>query len=260
MRQDRRILLEALIVSVLGHAVFFNVFTARRLEPVVPTRRASASVTMTRFTEDSVWPDETSDDPSRADPELVALARIERRTAAPMLQATRSMYFPEDEPDLGSTPAPTVGPATWGFRKEPGRMRDEFDLDFDAAPALDAARETLAGGAAEGPPLRYAFDVPFVKAPQAGALRLGPGQAEGPDVRTFRGEIFLNPATGRFDYTFRPSGDPQIDAAMTHVIGQWRFKIEDYKLLAWLRLPKSIQSSGSKRRPPAADEVYGDEP
>jgi len=264
MTQDRRILLEAMIVSVLGHAIFFSVFTAKRAEPAAPEYRAPAFIAVARLPRGQAGADPLAEAPKPADPERVALVEIERRTAAPMLEAERKVFLPEDEPDLGPTPALAVGPEVWGFRKDPGRLEDEFSEDFDVAPSLDAAREALSGTEAEGPPLRYTFDVPFIKAPQAGVLRLGPGQIEGPDVRTFRGEIHLNPATRRFEYTFRPSGDPQIDAGMLREIHTWKFKIErtadGYKLVAWLRLPKSIPGGDAKRHPPAADEVYGDEP
>jgi len=264
MRQERRILLEAVIVSVLGHAIFFSVFTAKRAEPAGPQGRAHTIAFEAQTADRRAALDPAVGTTNPSDPEHAARLRSERRTVTPLLEADRTVFFPEDEPDLGPPPTPTVGPESWAFGKEPARLRDEFDADFDAAPALDAARESISGNGSDEPPLSYTFDVPFIRLPQAGVLRLGPEKTEGPDVRTFRSRITLNPATRKFDYTYRSSGDPQIDAAMIREIQRWRFKheptAEGHRLLAWLPLPRLVQGTTSKHEPPPADEVYGDEP
>ncbi len=266
MRQERRIFFEAVIVSVLGHAIFFSVFTVKESKAFKGPPRLPIAITIAQFEGVDLIGSRATANPAVTDPDLLAHVELERRVAAPKLELDRTTLVWEDEPKLAAPSQPMVGPATWGFAKEPTRLRDEFPADYDAGPSLDVARDTVRGvGSGEGLQPRIPFTIAFKKMPGAGALMLGPGKAVGEDVRLFKGEVRLDLVSGKLDYVVRPSGDPQIDAAIMSRMLRWEFKLERTKegglqLRARLPFPTSMRTGGPSRTPPTADELLDDEP
>ena len=264
MRQERRIFFEAVIVSVLGHAIFFSVFTVKESEAFRNVPRLPTAITIAQFEGVDLLGSRATTNPAVTDPDLLAHVELERRTAAPMLELDRTTFVWEDEPEFAAPAPPQVGPATWGFAKEPGRLPDEFPADYDAGPSLAMTREVLLGGSGDRLHLRFPFTVAFKKTPGAGALMLGPGQDVGEDVRLFSGEIRLDRTSGKLDYVVRPSGDPQIDAAIMSRMQRWQFTLErtdqGYTLRGRLPIPATTPAGGPSRTPPSADELLDDEP
>jgi hypothetical protein len=263
LRQERRIFLEAIIVSVLGHAIFFSVFVVKERLALGDRQLLPAAVAVAPFEGLDPAGTRSTDDPSETDPRRLADVELERRTTAPTLELDRASLVWEDEPELGTPPPPRVGPETWDFGKEPARLRDELPPDYDAGPARREAGALLAGGTGEGQVLRVPFSVPFRKAPGAGALMLGPDEAGDEGVRLFSGEIRLDLGRWKFDFSVRPTGDPLIDKAMMKAMARWEITVrktaEGYKLDARLPFPRAIRGLGSKHMPLSADEAYGDE-
>jgi len=264
MRLERRILLEAVIVSVLGHAVFFSVFVVKETEAAKGAPRMPTVVSIAQFEGLDVADSRITANPAASDPDLPEHVALQRRTTMPKLELDRTTFLWEDEPEL-TPPAPQeVGPSTWGFAKEPGLLRDEFPADYDAGPSLEMARGALgAGGDAEA--IRpIPFRVAFKKMPGAGALMISPDKADGEDIRFITGEIRYDAETGKFDVLARPSGDPQIDAAIMSRVPRWQFKLvrtsEGYQLRARLPLPASMRVLGPVRRPPTADDLLDNGP
>jgi len=262
MSQGRRIFLEALVVSVLGHAIFFSVFVVKEDEPGRGARDRPALISIAQIEATAPSPDAIPV-PSDTQADLPGRVELHRRTTVPKLELDRTALVLEDEPELAPPAPPSVGPESWGFAKEPAPLRDEFPVDYDAGPSLAAARQGLAEGGGEPFRMRIPFAVPFRKVPAAGARMIGPDEASGPDVKLFRGEIRVDVTAGKLDYVVRPSGDPQIDDAVMSRMGRWEFKLEHsedgYRLVARLLFPKSIGQGGPAHRPPSADEVLGDE-
>jgi len=266
MRQERRILLEAAVVSVLGHAIFFSVFTVKEM---VPGRarppRLPAVIQLARAEGADLTASRATANPAAADPDLVADVELERRTAAPKLELDRTTFVWEDEPELAAPPQPVVGPSTWGFAKEPARLRDEFPPDYDAGPSLATARDAVSSAASgEGRQPRIPFSLAFRKVPGAGTLVVRPDEAADKDVRLVTGEIRVDPASGRIDIVVRPSGDPQIDAVFMRLVQKWQFNLgrrgEGFQLRGRLPFPASMRTGVSPRRPPSADELLDEEP
>jgi hypothetical protein len=260
----RRIFLEALIVSVLGHAIFFSVFIVKESErPGGAWRRpALISIALTE-SPDGALTDATRD-PAAAQLDLPERAELlDRRTAVPKLELDRTTLVWEDEPELAAPTPPTVGPESWGFTKEPARLRDRFPADYDVGPSLATAQERLADGG-EGLQREIEFTFAFRKMPGAGTLMLGPDEAGGDDVKLFRCQFRLDLGTGKLDYVVRPSGDPQIDAEVMSRMRRWELKLERSQqgttLRARLPLPAWMRRHTPSRTPPSADELLGDEP
>jgi hypothetical protein len=263
LRQERRIFLEAIIVSVLGHAIFFSVFVVKEGLGLGDKQPLPAAVAVAPFEGLDLAGTQPTNDPSKTDPRRLADIELERRTTAPTLELDRASLVWEDEPELGAPLPPRVGPETWAFAKEPARLRDELPADYDSGPARSAAAALLAGGTGEGQVLRVPFVVPFRKAPGAGALMLGPDEAGDEGVRLFSGEIRLDLGQWKFDFSVHPTGDPLIDKAMMKAMARWEITVrktaEGYKLDARLPFPRAIRGLGSKHTPLSADEAYGDE-
>jgi hypothetical protein len=265
MRQERRILLEAAIVSVLGHAIFFSVFTVKETEASRVAPKPPAFIQIAPAAAADLAASRATANPAAADPDQMADVRLERRTAAPKLELDRTPLVWEDEPALTPPPKPTVGPASWGFAKEPARLRDQFPPDYDAAPSLAAAREAVSGAASgELRQPRIPFSVAVRKVPGAGALLVRPNEAEGQDVRLVTGEIRIDPASRKIDIVVRSSGDPQIDAVFMRLVQKWQFTLgrrgEGFQLRGWLPLPASMRTGVSPRRPPSADDLLDEQP
>jgi len=262
MSQGRRIFLEALVVSVLGHAIFFSVFVVKEDEPGRGARDRPALISIAQIEATAPSPDALPV-PSDTQADLPGRVELSRRTTVPKLELDRTALVLEDEPELAPPAPPSVGPESWGFAKEPAALRDEFPTDYDAGPSLAAARQGLAEGGGEPRQIRIRFTVTCGRVPVAGARMMGPDEAVGPDVKQFHGESRLDLASGKLDYVVRPSGDPQIDAAVMSRMGRWQFKLEHseagYSLRARLPFPKSMRGRGPAHRPPSADEVLGDE-
>jgi hypothetical protein len=260
MGQGRRIFFEALVVSVLGHAIFFSVFVVKEDEPgrSPPVRQAQINIA---GIETSTPVADATPASSDTEADLPSHVELHRRTTVPKLELDRTAFVLDDEPELAPLASPSVGPESWGFAKEPAPLRDEFPVDYDAGPSLAAARHGLAEGSGEPLQVRIPFTIPFKKAPTAGALTLGPEGGAGPDVKLFRGEVRLDIARGKLDYRVRPTGDPLIDAAVMSGMGRWQFKLEHtedgYRLVARMNIPKSIGGGGPARKPLSADEVLG---
>jgi hypothetical protein len=266
MRQERRILLEAAIVSVLGHAIFFSVFTVKETEASrAPAPRPPAFIQIAPAAAADLAASRATANPAAADPDQVADVRLEGRTAAPKLELDRTALVWEDEPALAPPPKPTVGPSSWGFEKEPARLRDEFPTDYDAAPSLAAAREAVSGAASgELRRPRIPFSFAFRKVPGAGALLVRPDEAEGQDVRLLTGEIRIDPSSREIDIVVRSSGDPQIDAVFMRLVQKWQFTLgrrgEGFQLQGRLPFPASMRTGVPPRRPPSADELLDEQP
>jgi hypothetical protein len=261
MRQERRIFLEAVIVSVIGHAIFFSVFAVKEGEVFRSGPRLPTAITIAQFQGLDLLGSRATTNPAVTDPDLLAHVELERRTAAPRLELDRTALVWEDEPQFAAPAPPQVGPATWGFAKESGGLPDQFPADYDAGPSLAMTREALAGGTGDRVHLRFPFTIAFRKTPGAGALMLGPGEDVGEDVRFFSGEIRFDRTTGKLDYVVRPSGDPQVDAAVMSRMQRWQFTLErtdqGYTLRGRLPFPVSTRG-GPQRRPPSADELLDD--
>ena len=266
MRQERRILFEAAIVSLLGHTIFFSVFTVKETVPgTAPAPRLPAVVQLARLQPPDPDPSRATPNPAAADPDRLAYIELQRRTVAPKLELDRTTFVWEDEPDLAAPAQPAVGPATWGFAKEAAPLGTHFPPDYDAAPSLVLARNTILGtGPGQSLRPRIPFTIAFKKLPGAGALVVRPGEAVGEDVRFVRGEIQINDADGSIQVTLRPSGDPQIDAMVLRLVQKWEFNLgrtgEGFQLRGRLRLPVSVRARGPSRTPPSADDVLGEQP
>ena len=264
MRQERRIFFEALIVAVLGHAIFFSVFTVKETKAGQGPRRAPEVLTIAPFHGVDVLGSRATPNPTLTDADLLAQVELERRTTAPKLDLDRTTLVWEDEPQLAAPAPPTVGPATWGFAKEPARLSDEFPADYDAAPSLAAVRDALRGAGGEGFQPKIPFTVALKKLPGAGARMVRPEEAVGEDVQFVTGEIRIDGTSGKIRLMLKPSGDPEIDAALMSRMRRWQFDLqrtdEGYQLRGRLPVPVSMRTGGPGRRPPSADEVLDEQP
>lgn len=263
MRQERRILFEAAIVSVLGHTIFFSVFTVKETVPgTAPAPRLPAVVQLARLQPPDPDPSRATPNPAAADPDRLAYIELQRRTAAPKLELDRTTFVWEDEPDLAAPTQPAVGPATWGFAKEAAALGTHFPPDYDAAPSLVLARNAILGtGPGQSLRPRIPFTIAFKKMPGAGALLVRPGEAVGDDVRFVTGEIRVDLATRKIQVVAKPSGDPEIDAAFAEAVSRWQFNLDrPGELRARLRFPESVKAGGTSRTPPSADDVLDKQP
>jgi len=266
VRQERRILFEAAIVSVLGHTIFFSVFTVKETAPgTAPAPSLPAVVQLAHLQPPEPDPSRATPNPAAADPDRLAYVELQRRTAAPKLELDRTTFVWEDEPELAAPAQPAVGPATWRFAKEAALLAAPFPADYDAAPSLALARNTILGiGPGADRPPTIPFTIAFRKLPGAGALVVRPGEAMGEDVRFVRGEIQINDADGSVQVTLRSSGDPRIDAMVLRHVSRWEFNIgrtgEGFQLRGRLRLPISVRARRPARTPPSADDVFDEPP
>ena len=109
-RQERRIFLEAMIVSVLGHAIFFSVFTVREIEAAREGVPLPAVISIAQFDRDSARDSRVTAHRAATPPDLPEQIEIERRTASPKLELDRTTPVWEDEPELAEPAEPREGP------------------------------------------------------------------------------------------------------------------------------------------------------
>lgn len=266
MRQERRIFFEALIVAALGHVIFFSVFTVKETEAGQGPRRAPEVLTIAPFHGVDVIGSRATPNPALTDADLLAHVELERRTTAPKLDLDRATYVWEDEPQLAAPAPPTVGPATWGFAKEPAQLGDEFPADYAAAPSLAAVRDALRGGSSdnEGTQPMIQLTLLMTKIRGAGTLMLGPEAAEGNDRELGQIRIRMDRSTGKVEVLSKPTGNPEIDAALAKKVRKWQLDVspasKGYQLYSPLHVPVAMRMGGPGRKPPSADEVLDEEP
>ena len=132
MSRNQSIFLQALVLSFMGHAIFFSIFIVEDIDIRGEPDHISLTMLMgdkwiTRSIEAG-----TTSNPDAIDPELVRLAEISRRTVSPKLEAHRKAVLWEEEVTTKSIDPDIISWLMWSFRRE----KLEYAGLFDAFPLL----------------------------------------------------------------------------------------------------------------------------
>lgn len=173
MRASYRIFLQALLLSFLGHAMFFSLFNVRDIDSQKKGFFLPMMVLQMRTQGTGRVEAATSSNPELIDPKLVRLAEKVKRTTSPKLEAHRKAIVWEEEMTATVLEPDILSWLTWSFRRDMPRYGDLFenpavfpspfpsqdgtaDIEFDAAQTSEistsfAARKLLQSSLPELP-------------------------------------------------------------------------------------------------------------
>ncbi len=117
MGRNIRIFLQALVLSFLGHVIFFSMFIVEDIEFDPRTRRVSLTILPRKWT-GGIIETRTSSNPDIRNPKLVQLAEMMRRTASPNLQSRRRTVLWEEEAAERALELDMLSWLMWSFRRE----------------------------------------------------------------------------------------------------------------------------------------------
>lgn len=127
MKKSYRIFLQALLLSFLGHAIFFSLFNVQDVE--FKKKGQLLPMTILRMRPRSTGRVEaaTSSNPELVDPKLVQIAEHIKRTTAPKLESHRKATVWEEEMAAKKFEPDLLSWFSWSFRRNMPEYADIFE-------------------------------------------------------------------------------------------------------------------------------------
>jgi hypothetical protein len=127
MKTGYRIFLQALVLSFLGHAMFFSLFIVQDTEFEKKGQLLPMTVLQMRPRSSGRVEAATSSNPELIDPKLVQLAAKANRTTSPKLESHREAIVWEEEMASITLESDVLSWLVWSFRRDMPQYGDLFE-------------------------------------------------------------------------------------------------------------------------------------
>ena len=144
MQTGYRIFLQALVLSFLGHAIFFSLFNVQDIEFENKGRLLPMTILQMHAGSGRVEAATTSN-PELIDPKLVTLADKVKRTTSPKLESHRQAIVWEEEMAASAPESDVLSWLVWSFRRNMPQYGDLLDNPAVFPVEMQANAESGAG-------------------------------------------------------------------------------------------------------------------